>query len=244
MSLQALIFDVDGTLADTEEIHRQAFNAAFAAHDLQWNWGRRLYRDLLKVTGGRERIAYFIETLNTSAVDRTRLLERVPALHAEKTRCYARFVADGYLLLREGVNMLIQSALHAGLRLAIATTTSRANVDALVAHTMGTDALRWFETIATAETGLPKKPAPDIYLHVLDELQLHPCDAVAFEDSANGLAAAKSAGLFTIVTPTIWTVEDDLSAADLLLANLRDGVGIVSMPALHSKPCALCGEAA
>ena len=95
MSIQALIFDVDGTLADTEELHRQAFNAAFADAGLRWDWSRARYRELLRVTGGKERIAHHIDTLGLDELDRRAALARIPALHAAKTRHYAALVASG-----------------------------------------------------------------------------------------------------------------------------------------------------
>jgi HAD superfamily hydrolase (TIGR01509 family) len=235
MSLRGLIFDVDGTLADTEEVHRHAFNAAFEAQELPWYWGQRAYGSLLKVTGGLERIVHFIETLKTSSSERAQLQARITDIHNEKTRFYTRFVADGSVSLRPGIEAVIREARRMKLALALATSTTGANVEALLAHTLGASAIGWFSVIATGEVNVPKKPAPDIYRHALERLRLHPRDVIAFEDSANGLSAAKAAGIFTVVTPTAWTEHEDLSAADAMFANLQDGGGLDRLSALHLR---------
>jgi beta-phosphoglucomutase-like phosphatase (HAD superfamily) len=244
MSLRALIFDVDGTLADTEEFHRRAFNAAFAAQGLRWFWGRRVYGELLKVAGGRERIAFFIDAMDVSNPEKKKLLSRVAAIHADKTRIYTELVVAGDVKLRAGVSTLLKEARLANLKLAIATTTTRANIDALLAHTLGQHSLQWFSAIGAAEAGVPKKPCPDIYFQVLAELELGADEVVAFEDSANGVAAAKGAGIFTVVVPTAWTKGEDLRRADLRLDGFHGLRGLRSLEALHGPAVKASREAA
>ena len=103
MSIEALIFDVDGTLADTEETHRQAFNAAFLEHDLNWNWSSHQYLDLLNISGGKERIAQYIDSLKLPAEEKQRLHGSVAAIHRTKTRIFAELIRDGRSPLRPGV---------------------------------------------------------------------------------------------------------------------------------------------
>lgn len=222
MSIDALIFDVDGTLADTEEAHRVAFNLAFERLHLGWRWSRSDYLPLLDVTGGKERIAAHVHTLALSAPERRRLLDLVPAVHAEKNRFYTSLVHDGGVPLRPGVARLLDEAEHAGLRLAIASTTSAINVDALLHATLGARGPQRFATIACGDQVQRKKPAPDVYQLALRTLGLAPERAVAFEDSHNGLRAARAAGLWTVVTPTPWTEGHDFRAAGLLLPHLGD----------------------
>lgn len=212
--IKALIFDVDGTLADTEEAHRQAFNASFAHHGLGWQWSTADYRRLLQTTGGKERLRAHIVSLPIPIDDRQALLSLIPALHAEKNRRYAAWVTGGQVALRDGIARLIDEALAAGCRLAIASTTSADNVDALLNATLN-KAL--FEVIACGDQVAAKKPAPDIYLAVLDALQLRADEVIAIEDSGPGLASAVAAGLWTLVTPNVWTADSDFSAADLVL---------------------------
>lgn len=222
MTVEALIFDVDGTLADTEEAHRIAFNLAFERERLGWAWSRAEYRQLLEVTGGKERIASYIALLPVAAAERQRLLALVPSLHAEKTRFYSSVVADGGVPLREGVERLLNEALDEGCRLGIASTTTAVNIHALLGSTLGPRGLDMFAVIACGDQVRAKKPAPDIYRLALDTLGLPPERAVAFEDSANGLRAAVAAGLWTVVTPTFWTQGSDFSAAGLVLPRLGE----------------------
>jgi len=222
MSIKALIFDVDGTLADTEEVHRQAFNAAFAHAGLDWAWSRPLYRELLQVTGGKERIGAYIDRLDLRSVQSSALRERIAEIHADKTRLYGRDVAAGRVPLRDGVARLLKEALAAGWHLAIASTTTAANVDALLHATLGARALEMFSVIACGDLVSAKKPAPDIYQLVLRTLGIAPEDAIAVEDSVNGLRSASAAGVWTVVTPTYWTEGGDFSEAALVLPHLGD----------------------
>ena len=205
MTIQALIFDVDGTLADTEEAHLHSFNAAFEQQGLGWRWTREQYRELLNVTGGKERIRAYIATLDAPAAERQRLRDFTPALHAEKTRLYTSIVQEGAVPLREGVAELLDEADAAGLKLAIATTTTPANVDALLTATLGANALDRFAVIAAGDAVAAKKPAPDVYELALRTLGVEAGSAIAFEDSENGLRAATGAGLWTVMTPNFWT---------------------------------------
>jgi len=222
VSIEALIFDVDGTLADTEEIHRQAFNAAFQEARLWWNWSAHQYAELLGISGGKERIAAYIASLDEPEATKRGLVARIGELHKAKTRIFTSLIASGRAPLRSGVARLVREARDAGLKLAIASTTSPQNVEALLETNLGPDASRWFAVIAAGDKVPMKKPAPDIYDLALAVLGLASEACVAFEDSGKGLAAAKAAGLFTVVTPTFWTQTDDLSAADLLLPSLGD----------------------
>jgi HAD superfamily hydrolase (TIGR01509 family) len=219
MSLRAVIFDVDGTLCETEDLHRRAFNRAFRAAGLGWHWNRDLYRSLLTTTGGKERIAAFQTSLTVAA---PRLdAEAIARLHAEKTREYGNLVAAG-LQLRPGIAGIMDHARRAGLKLAVATTTSRANVEALARQIWGRPADSVFDAIAAGDEVAAKKPAPDVYLLALARLNLRPAEALAFEDSANGLRAARAAGLATIVAPSVFTTEDDFSTATLCAASFAD----------------------
>jgi beta-phosphoglucomutase-like phosphatase (HAD superfamily) len=153
--IDALIFDVDGTLAETEEAHRISFNEAFADAGLPWRWTRDDYRDLLKVTGGKERIAHFI-AISGSPVS----ADLVPALHARKTELYGAHIAGGAVGFRPGIEALMAEARRRDVALAIATTTSRPNVDALLAAVLGPGALSDFRAIACGDMVKAKKPAP------------------------------------------------------------------------------------
>ena len=222
MAIEALIFDVDGTLADTEEAHRVAFNLAFERCRLGWVWEPAEYRELLKIAGGKERMTSYIGGMAVDAAERRRLATMVPEIHAEKTRFYSSFIADGAVQFRDGVERLLDEAAEAGCKLAIASTTTAVNIDALLASTLGSRGLDMFSVIACGDQVRAKKPAPDIYELALRSLGLLPEHAIAFEDSPNGLRAARAAGIATVVTPTYWTEGGDFSGALQLLPGLAD----------------------
>lgn len=222
MSIKALIFDVDGTIADTEETHRQAFNAAFLEHGLRWDWRRKEYAELLRTSGGKERLAVYIDSLALPRQEKARLKGQVQLVHATKTRIYGELIADGRAPLRPGVARFIGEARAAGVRLGIASTTTSANISALIGAQFGAEAWNWFEALACGDVVVHKKPAPDIYVRALGMLRLPAEACVAFEDSVNGLRSAKAAGLYTVVTPTQWSAGQDFREADLVLQGLGD----------------------
>lgn len=223
MAIEALIFDVDGTLADTErDGHRPAFNKAFNELGLGWEWDVSLYGKLLAVTGGKERIRYFVESF-LPADQRPGNVEQLAAdLHRIKTKFYTELVGKGALPLRPGVKRLLKEAKAAGMRLGIATTTNPENVTALLQHSLGAGSENWFEVIAAGDIVPAKKPAPDIYLWALNQMQLDPGVCIAFEDSRNGLRASLGAGIRTVVTINDYTAQDEFDGAAVVLSDLGE----------------------
>jgi HAD superfamily hydrolase (TIGR01509 family) len=215
-TLQALIFDVDGTLADTErEGHLPAFNAAFREAGLSWRWDEALYGELLSVTGGKERIRFYCKRYAADFLDQPDAEARIRQLHAAKTRHYVSLCAAG-LPLRPGIESLLRTAHAAGLRLAIATTTTPENVAAL----LSADLLALFDVIGAGDIVPAKKPAPDIYHWVLGRLGLPAAACLAIEDSAHGLNAARAAGIATLVTDNDYTRGQDFGGALAVLPDL------------------------
>jgi HAD superfamily hydrolase (TIGR01509 family) len=233
MALQALVFDVDGTLADTErDGHRPAFNAAFAQAGLAWHWDVDLYGGLLGVTGGKERIRHFCERHDPGFLARPDADEAIAALHAEKTRRYVGFAAEGRIRLRPGVARLIAEARSTGTRLAIATTTSPENVTALLDVSLGRDASGLFEVIGAGDVVPRKKPAPDIYTWVVERLGLRPDECLAIEDSSVGVHAAVAAGLPAVMIPSPYSMGDDTTGALAVLPDLS-AVTLADLTILH-----------
>ncbi|MGF1493206.1 MAG: HAD-IA family hydrolase [Microcoleaceae cyanobacterium] len=227
--LKALIFDVDGTLADTEQQgHRVAFNRAFADEGLGWDWSVDFYGELLKVPGGKERMRHFITQYKPDfqipgetgpAADSPGLDEFIKKLHKQKTNYYLEIIASGAIELRPGVERLMQAARDAGLRLAIATTTTKANATSLLEKKLD---LGWFEVIAAGDIVPKKKPDPAIYTYTLEKMALNPSECLAFEDSHPGLLAALAADLTTIVTVNQYTQNQDFTGASLILDHLGE----------------------
>lgn len=223
MALEALIFDVDGTLSETErDGHRVAFNLAFEEAGLDWNWSDSLYGELLAVTGGKERIRFYLDKYNTEFNRPDNLAEFIADLHASKTKHYMDIVAKGEIPLRPGVKRLLEEARAEGLRLAIATTTSMDNVTSLLEHAVSPDAVEWFEVIGAGDVVPAKKPAPDIYNYVLEKMNLKPEQCMAFEDSANGIKSAGGASLPIIITVDSYTTQHDFTGAKLILDQMGE----------------------
>ncbi len=198
---RALIWDVDGTIAETEaEGHRVAFNQTFEARGLPWHWDLPTYGRLLDVTGGRERLLAFMQgraDAPATAEDREALAR---TLHGQKNARYAGLVAQGGIAARPGVRRLMEACRRERVALAVATTTSTANVEALFTSLFGTDWRAGFAAVVCAEDAPCKKPDPQAYRLALQRLGVAPDEAFAIEDSPNGLAAARAAGIACGIT--------------------------------------------
>ena len=226
--LQAIVFDVDGTLADTErDGHRLAFNAAFREAGLDWDWDARRYGELLAVTGGKERIRFYLEQEGIRLDSALEADAFVAGLHQAKTRHYLALLGTGAIPLRPGVLRLLREARAAGVRLAIATTTTPENVTTLLDSAGEPGLSSWFEVIAAGDAVARKKPAPDIYRLVLERLGLAPHDCLAVEDSDNGVRSALDAGIRAVlVTVCPYTADQSFPGATLV----ADGLGEADAP--------------
>lgn len=233
MTLKAIIFDVDGTLADTEDGHRKSFNKAFAENGLDWNWDVALYDKLLKVTGGKERIKYFVADFLQGYSKPDNFDDFVKHLHAIKTGHYTAMLRAGAIPLRPGIKQLIHDARAAGLTLAIATTTTAQNVTALLEVGLGKDWESYFAANGCGDIVPRKKPAPDIYNWVLDKLALQPGECIALEDSYNGLHSAMAAGIKTFITTNPYTHTQNFTGAAAVLNDLSDLPAFYQMSGLR-----------
>jgi HAD superfamily hydrolase (TIGR01509 family) len=233
LPLKAIIFDVDGTLADTEDAHRIAFNKTFAENNLGWNWDAALYSKLLDVTGGKERIKYFVEDFLKDFSKPADYEGFVKKLHVQKTAHYTAALRDGHIPLRPGIRQLILDAHKAGLKLAMATTTSPENVAALLEVGLGKDWNTYFDALGCGDIVPLKKPAPDIYNWVLNQLKLAPQDCIALEDSNNGLQSALAAGIKTYITTNPFTSNQDFTGAAEVFDDLSDLTNFYKMTGLR-----------
>ncbi len=225
--LKAVIFDVDGTLANTEEAHRLAFNQCFVEFGLDWQWSVELYTKLLRVTGGKERMRHYLEEFRKESVSDDRY-EEIKKMHLRKNEIYHQMIADKHVPLRPGVERLIKEIRDdADVALAISTTTSPDNVTALLTNTLGADSEAWFDFIGAGDVVPKKKPAPDIYEYVLKTLGITAQEAIALEDSYNGVKSSIAIKLFTVVTPNNYTEHESFEGAALIVNNLGEA----------DKPC-------
>jgi HAD superfamily hydrolase (TIGR01509 family) len=223
--LQALIFDVDGTLAETErDAHRVAFNETFAQYHLDWHWDNELYGKLLAITGGKERIKFYWENYHSTQLPPPSVKREdfIAELHQKKTARYNELLVTNPIPLRFGVHRLLAEARREGIRLAIATTTGLSNVTTLLEHSLTPEAITWFEVIAAGDMVSAKKPAPDIYQLALTKLGLPATQCLAVEDSNNGLRAAIGAGIATLITVSDYTRHEDFTGARLVVNHLGE----------------------
>lgn len=218
--LKALIFDVDGTIANTEEEgHRVAFNQAFAEAGYDWNWSVDFYGQLLKIGGGGERIYHYLNQYQSQLKSQFNLEELADDLHQIKNQYYQERLEAGLIELRPGVKRLMTAAREQGIPLAIATTSAVPNVMTLLDKKLDPD---WFEVIGAGDMVPEKKPAPDVYHYVLNQLAIDPQNCIVFEDSNQGLTAASQLNLTTVVTVNDYTQDEDFSAATAVINHLGE----------------------
>jgi len=211
--LKALLWDVDGTLAETErDGHRVAFNLAFEACAVPWRWDEARYGDLLRVTGGRERLMFDMN-LRADAPAPAEREAVAREIHAKKNAYYAELVGSGAIPLRDGVEALMQQCRERGIRMGICTTTSRSNLAALMEVQFGPRWAEWFAVTVCGEDVQHKKPDPEVYVKALRFLAIGPLEAVAIEDAPGGLAAARAADIPVVVTRSAYFARAPIEGA-------------------------------
>lgn len=231
--LRALIWDVDGTLAETErDGHRIAFNQAFEALGLPWRWDEARYGELLHVTGGYERLLRDMQDRDDAPPEGAQREQLARELHGLKNRRYGELVSAGGIPLRPGVRELFDDAQAAGMPMVIATTTSRVNVDTLLGAQIGADWLQRFAGVFTAEDAPRKKPDPQVYQLALRHLGLPARQTLALEDSTPGVRAARAAGIPVVVTRSVYFAQAPAEGALAVGPGLDQAAGWLP-PARH-----------
>ncbi len=222
MALKAIIFDVDGTLGETEPVHREAFNAAFRAEGLEWHWSPALYREICQIPGGRERLYNYVEKHHPECMERFEAEDLYLKIHRRKTRMFGRLLEDSGTSLRTGVGRLITDARSAGILLGVCTTSQLETFEILVINALGFEAISWFKAVVSGKDVQKRKPDPEGYVKVLKKLRLTPSEAVVIEDSPTGVQAARAAGIRVIAAPSDLTREGEFSGAEILLSDLGE----------------------
>ncbi|MCZ6805072.1 MAG: HAD-IA family hydrolase [Proteobacteria bacterium] len=222
MKLKGIVLDVDGTMADTEEIHRQAFNQTFDEFDLNWRWSKSEYQKQLLISGGKER---FKKCLNKDKALKNKVENQglfIQKLHKRKSEHYRSMLASDEIQLRPGITRLINEAQDKRILLGIATSSSMANLRTLLNKTLNIDPDELFNAIITSDTVSDKKPSPVVYQCAHAGLGLSPDTCIAIEDTRNGNLSALSAGLHTIITTHAYTIDNDFTGASLVVNHLGE----------------------
>lgn len=220
MKLKGIIFDVDGTMADTEEVHRQAFNKAFKEFDLDWHWSESDYHKLLFISGGKERFKICLDnddSLRSKIEDTDKF---IADLHQCKSEHYRSMLVEGRIQLRPGISRIIEEAKEQGITLGIATSSCYANLKTLINSTLNVEPKELFSAVVCSDTVTDKKPSPLVYQRALSELNLAPEVCIAIEDTRNGNLAAQSAELKVIITTHAYTTDNDFHGASLVINQL------------------------
>ena len=222
MRLSAVLFDVGGTIAESEEIHRKSFNEAFIEYGLTWFWDEAIYRELVFVGGGKERIKHYINRAWPEMLEQKNLTSFIEALHKVKSQIYEEYLNDFEIKARPGIIRVLKELKKEKIRLAIVSDTTEENLKNLFKKGLNINPLEWFEVIAHGGCTSQKKPSPEIYLWALEKLKLHPNSCLAMEDAPRGVQSAISAGLNVIVTPSTYTKNEKFKNVNLILSNLGE----------------------
>jgi HAD superfamily hydrolase (TIGR01509 family) len=220
--MKAIIFDCDGVLADTErDGHRVAFNKAFATKGLPIEWSVELYGELLKVTGGKERMKHYFDNYGWPAdiADKDAVIKE---LHKLKTDYFMEIIESGQLPLRPGVARFVDEAIAANIVLAICSTSAERAVNLVAEVLLGSGRKTHFSAILAGDVVSRKKPDPEIYSLASERLSLEPSECVVVEDTRVGLLAAKAAGMHCIITTNGYSKDEDFTGADLVVSELGD----------------------
>jgi HAD superfamily hydrolase (TIGR01509 family) len=218
--MQALIFDCDGVLVDTErDGHRVAFNEAFKEFGFDVTWDEAQYGELLQVAGGKERMHHYFEIAGWPPADDRDAL--IAELHRRKTAIFGEIISSGRLPLRPGVIRVVDEARGAGIRLGVCTTSNVKSVMGVL-DLMGEERKAAFELVLAGDVVAHKKPDPEIYDLAKERLGLAARDCVVIEDSRNGLLAAQGAGIPCLITTSTYTRNEDFGGSLAVVAELGE----------------------
>ncbi len=222
MLLSAVLFDVDGTIAETEEIHRKSFNESFKEFNLDWFWDEAIYKELINIGDGIERIDYYIKRAWPEMMEYKNLTKYINSIHKVKNEIFEDYILESEIKPRPGVVRLIKELKENKVRIAIVSSTSESNLLTLFREGLNIDPINTFDLIAHGECTKNKRPSPEIYEWILEKLRLPPQSCIAIEDSLRGVESAKNASVNILVTPSTFTKDEDFSDAKLVVSNLGE----------------------
>lgn len=225
--MKLLISDLDGTIVETEDYHRLAYNALFKELGLSQNWSKQDYMDRLQTMGGNK----FREVFSWLELPEEEYKETKNKLYHQKTKLYTELITadlkSGQLGLRPGIRRLFDEVQDAGVPIAIATACVGWAAEQVIEAGLGKEFLESLAVLCGGESTERKKPHPDIYLLVAEKTGMAPSDCVVLEDTRHGMLAAKSAGMSCLVTPSEFAQDHDLTSADRVSPDLETPGSVV-----------------
>lgn len=222
MLLSAVFFDVDGTIAETEELHRKSFNESFKEFNLDWFWDKPIYKELINIGGGKERIQHYMKRAWPEMLEYKNLSKYIDSIHKVKNEIYEDYVKEEKLTFRPGVKRLISELKENKIRIALVSSSSKTNIENLLLNGLQFKSIEFFDLIAHGDSTKNKKPSPEIYEWALEKLKLSAQSCIAIEDSPRGIDSAVSAKIKVIATPSELTIDENFEAADLVVSDLGD----------------------
>ena len=222
MLLSAVLFDVDGTIAETEDLHRISFNEAFKEFNLDWYWDEPIYKELINIGSGEKRIEYYIKRAWPEMLDYKNLSKYIDSIHKVKNEIFEDFILESEIEMRPGVMRLINELKEKNIRMAIVSSTSENNLITLFERGLGVDPKSTFDLIAHGDCTKNKRPSPEIYEWILERLRLPSQSCIAIEDSLRGVESAKNSNVNVLVTPSIFTKDENFSDTKLVVSDLGE----------------------
>lgn len=222
MLLSAVLFDVDGTIAETEELHRKSFNESFKEFNLDWFWDKPIYKELINIGGGKERIQHYMKRAWPEMLEYKNLSKYIDSIHKVKNEIYEDYINEEKLTFRPGIKRLISELKENKIRIALVSSSSKTNIENLLLKGLQFKSIELFDLIAHGDCTKNKKPSPEIYEWALEKFKLSAQSCIAIEDSPRGVDSAVSAKIKVIATPSELTSDENFEAADLVVSDLGD----------------------
>ena len=223
MLLSAVLFDVDGTISETEDFHRKSFNEAFKEFNLDWFWDEAIYKELINIGDGKERIEYYIKRAWPEMLEYKNLTKYINSIHKVKNEIFKDFIMDSEITFRPGVLRLINELKENDVRIAIVSSTTQEDLLTLFKNGLNMNPNSTFDLIAHGECTKKKRPSPEIYEWILEKLRIAPQSCVAIEDSLRGLKSAVNANINVLVTPSVYTKNENFEEANVVVSSLGEG---------------------
>tara|TARA_B100001248_G_C27242029_1_gene389797 strand:- start:32 stop:787 length:756 start_codon:yes stop_codon:yes gene_type:complete len=222
MLLSAVLFDVDGTISETEDFHRKSFNEAFKEFNLDWFWDEAIYKELINIGDGKERIEYYIKRAWPEMLEYKNLTKYINSIHKVKNEIFKDFIMDSGITFRPGVLRLINELRENNIRIAIVSSTTQEDLLTLFKNGLNMDPTSTFDLIAHGGCTENKRPSPEIYEWILEKLRIPPQSCVAIEDSLRGLRSAVNANINVLVTPSLYTKTENFEEANIVVSSLGE----------------------